>query len=73
MILLGYNFHLMMQGTGKLKNEKINCIHHSTEKYISFYPAFVLFFIWLSRLKYSFYFLTLFWSSLRKYILFNWS
>ena len=34
--LRGYDSHLIMQGLGKLKGEKINCIPNNTEKYISF-------------------------------------
>ena len=34
--LRGYDSHLIMQGLGKLKDQKINCIPNNTEKYISF-------------------------------------
>ncbi|XP_028417042.1 uncharacterized protein LOC114541307 [Dendronephthya gigantea] len=34
--LRGYDSHLIMQGLGKLKDKKINCIPNNTEKYISF-------------------------------------
>ncbi|KAK3731226.1 hypothetical protein QZH41_004694 [Actinostola sp. cb2023] len=34
--LRGYDSHLIMQGLGKLKSEKISCIPNNTEKYISF-------------------------------------
>ena len=34
--LRGYDSHLVMQGLGKLKDKKINCISSNTEKYISF-------------------------------------
>jgi hypothetical protein len=34
--LRGYDSNLIMQGLGKLKNKKINCIPNNTEKYISF-------------------------------------
>ncbi|XP_028416044.1 uncharacterized protein LOC114539626 [Dendronephthya gigantea] len=34
--LRGYDSHLIMQGLGKLKEKKINCIPNNTEKYISF-------------------------------------
>ena len=34
--LRGYDSHLIMQGTGKLKNKTINCIPNNMEKYISF-------------------------------------
>ena len=34
--LRGYDSHLIMQGIGKLKDKKTNCIPDNTEKYISF-------------------------------------
>ena len=34
--LRGYDSHLIMQGLGKLKSQKISCIPNNTEKYISF-------------------------------------
>ena len=34
--LRGYDSHLIMQGIGKLKERKINCIPNNAEKYISF-------------------------------------
>ena len=34
--LRGYDSHLIMQGLGKIKNKKINCIPNNIEKYISF-------------------------------------
>jgi hypothetical protein len=34
--LRGYDSHLIIQGLGKLKGKKINCIPNNTEKYISF-------------------------------------
>ena len=34
--LRGYDSHLIMQGLGKLKDKKINCIPNNTEKCISF-------------------------------------
>ena len=34
--LKGYDSHLIMQGLGKLKGRKINCISNNAEKYITF-------------------------------------